>query len=225
MINFVTVCVDKYPTIYAAKLHAQFARLSNLPINHYCITDRPLELPSFIMALDPFIKSKGWWNKLNLFSPEMPKGGILYLDLDIVLMQNFDDEILYMQSRKEEICCVSDSICWMGEKFSSSLMYFNSGALSRIFEEFLIRESKINDRPGGDQVWIGPQLKSVSYIDEAFPKLKKNFKFQLCQNVNGEIIAPIEIDNEIKMVDCSGNPKPHQLNSLPYINENWHQIQ
>ena len=91
MINLVTVCTDKYPIIYAEKLHKQFTKLSNLEVTHYCITDRPDELPNFIKPIYPFKKSKGWWNKLNLFSGDMPAGSILYMDIDIVILQNFDD--------------------------------------------------------------------------------------------------------------------------------------
>ena len=84
------------------------------------------------------------------------------MDLDIVILQNFDDEIIEMTKSIEQMCCVSDAINWMGERFSSSLMCFESGALSHIFDHFIKTESVINNREGGDQVWIGPQLESVN---------------------------------------------------------------
>lgn len=224
MLNFVSVCVDAYPMIYAEKLHSRVDKLSNLDMQHYCITDRPRELPSGIIPIQPFVKSKGWWNKLNLFSTQMPQGNILYLDLDIVVLENFDEEILYMLSRDEQICCVSDAINWMGSKFSSSLMCFKAGALSEIFKNFYENESEINETPGGDQVWTAPQLSSVFYVDEKFPNLKKNFKFQLCELHEGKLKVPLKLSEKIKMIDCGGYPKPHQLATLPYINQNWHQI-
>ena len=51
MINLVTVCTDSYPMIYAEKLHKQFRRLSNLKVEHHCITDRPDELPKFVKPI------------------------------------------------------------------------------------------------------------------------------------------------------------------------------
>ena len=40
-INFLTVCTDKYPIIYAEKITKQFIRSSKLNITPYCLTDRP----------------------------------------------------------------------------------------------------------------------------------------------------------------------------------------
>lgn len=117
----------------------------------------------------------------------------------------------------EQMCCVSDAINWMGERFSPSLMCFESGALSHIFNHFIKTESVINNREGGDQVWIGPQLESVNYIYEKFPNLKKNLKFDLSERVNDNLNIPMSIDNRIKLVDCGGRPKPHELEAWPYV--------
>ena len=176
MINLVTVCTDKYPIIYAEKLHKQFKKLSNLEVTHYCITDRPSELPDFIKPIYPFKKSKGWWNKLNLFSSDMPPGNILYMDLDIVILHNFDDEISAMLKREESICCVSDAINWMDTKFSSSFMLFKSGVHKRIFKNFVENEKDINNNKGGDQVWTAPQIKSIFYIVKIIGKHSRHFR-------------------------------------------------
>ena len=49
--------------------------------------------------------SRGW-NKVNLFSEDMPPGYILYMDLDIVIINNFDDEILAVLDAGHEMNCV-----------------------------------------------------------------------------------------------------------------------
>jgi len=224
MINLVTVCTDSYPMIYAEKLHKQFRRLSNLKVEHHCITDRPDELPKFVKPIYPFKKSTGWWNKLNLFSPEMPSGNILYMDIDIVILNNFDDEISSLLGREESICCVSDSVNWMGVKFSSSLMFFKSGMHTKIFDNFTKNEKNIINNKGGDQVWISTQLKTIFYIDDLFPNLKKNFKFQLAKRDGKKFTVPMNIDENIKLIDFGGRPKPHQLEKLPYIKKNWHLV-
>ena len=224
MINFVSVCTYEFPMIYVDKLHRQFNNKSELEVVHWCITDRPSELPEFVKSITPFKKSKGWWNKLNLFSPQMPNGQILYMDLDIVILNNFDDEIVEMINADESMSCVSDAIHWMGEKFSSSMMCFESGAHEHIYSNFIKNESYINNLEGGDQVWVGPQLQTVSFIDDKFPNLKKNLKFHLSKIENGRIEAPLEINPDVKLVDCTGRPKPHELEVLPYIRNNWHLV-
>jgi len=224
MINLVSVCTDSYSMIYAEKLHQQFDKLTKLDVLHWCITDRPIELSKSIKPIIPYKKSKGWWNKVNLYSPEMPKGHILYMDLDIVILNNFDEEIIEMTKKEETMCCVSDAISWMGVRFSSSLMCFESGVHFEIFDNFIKTESKINNLKGGDQVWTGPQLKSVSYIDDFFPNLKKNLKFHLAKREGDQLIIPQQLDDKIKLVDCGGKPKPHELEALPYIKRNWHDV-
>lgn len=79
----------------------------------------------------------------------------------------------------------------MGEKFSSSMMCFESGAHENIYSNFIENEEKINNLKGGDQVWTGPQLKSVSFIDDKYPNLKKNFKFHLLELVDGKVKIPL----------------------------------
>jgi len=224
MINLVTVCTDTYPMIYAEKLHRRFKQVTNLDVKHFCITDRPDEVAGWAQAIVPFKKSKGWWNKLNLFSPDAPEGHILYMDLDIVILKNFDLEISNMIQRDEKMCCVSDAINWMGVKFSSSLMCFKSGDHASIFDRFIEREQSINEREGGDQVWIGPQLTSVYYVDEDFPNLKKNLKFHLAERQGDKLTVPAKVSGEIKLIDCTGRPKPHELGQLPYMKENWHDV-
>lgn len=70
------------------------------------------------------------------------------MDLDIVVLQNFDDEIVEMTKSTEQMCCVSDAIRWMGEKVSPSLMCFESSSLSYIFNNFVKTESIINNLEG-----------------------------------------------------------------------------
>jgi len=227
VINLFTVCTDLYPIIYANKLHKRFSDVTELDVIHYCITDKPNDLLEMVNPINPFKKSKGWWNKLNLYSNSMPSGLILYMDLDIVIQKNFDLEILKMTQREEKMCCVSDAVNWMGNKFSSSLMLFKSGVHNQIFEKFVKEEKLINNLKGGDQVWTGPQLGSVYYVDESYPNLKKNLKFHLGEfpaDDKSKINLPKRIPDEIKLVDCGGRPKPHELELLPYIKKNWHDI-
>jgi len=224
MINLVSVCTDNYSMVYANKLHRQFSNLTTLEVSHWCLTDRPSELLEFIKPIAPFKKSKGWWNKINLYSPHMPKGHILYMDLDIVLLKNFDEEIIEMTKKTESMCCVSDAIGWMGQRFSSSLMCFESGVHSKIYKYFEKNEDKINNLEGGDQVWTGPQLETVYYIDDDFPNMKKNLKFHLAKRLNNQLQLPITVSDDVKLVDCGGRPKPHELEVLPYIKQNWNLV-
>ena len=223
-INFITVCTDKYPIIYAEKITRQFLRSTSLNVNTFCITDRPNLIGNWANPIALAVKANGWWNKLNLYNPNNPEGWNLYMDLDIVLQNVFDEEIEWTLKQRPSIACVSDAINWMGVKFSSSFMIYKTGSQNEIFEKFRKNHKKIANLAGGDQVWTGPQLKNVLYIDIKFPNLKKNLKFHLAKLNGNDLVLPSILDNSIKLVDCGGNPKPHELKMVPYIKRNWHDI-
>jgi hypothetical protein len=187
-----------------------------------------MELDKAITYLPQKLPARGWWNKVLLFDPELPPGINVYVDLDTVIIQNFDEEIAFAIQKVEEgaeMCCVSDAISWLGCKFSSSLMIFRTGAAAGIWEEFQSSWEKIERRPGGDQVWMAPMLKRICYLDESYPNLKKNLKFQLAKKTeDGRFILPSELPDVVKLVSCSGRPKPHELAALPYVKAFWHDI-
>lgn len=223
-INLITVCTQRYPMIYPEVLHRRFADLSSLDVSHYCLTDRPHEVGDWASPLEPEKLSSGWWNKVNLFGSQMPEGWLLYMDLDIVICENFDDEIRSTIVLDAPINCVSDAVNWMNVKFSSSFMLLKKNAAPHVFQNFIANEPSLINREGGDQVWVGPQLDVVNYIDETFPNLKKNLKFHLADQVDGKFAFPMELPKGVKLVDCGGRPKPHELAALPYVRAAWHDI-
>ena len=189
-INFLTVCTDKYPIIYAEKITKQFIRSSKLNITPYCLTDRPQLISDWAKPLNLAVKTQGWWNKLNLYNPNNPDGWNLYMDLDIVIQDTFDNEIEWVIQQEPSIACVSDAINWMGEKFSSSFMIFKTNSQKLIFERFKNEHNDICNLPGGDQVWTGPQLKNILYINDKFPNLKKNLKFDIAIKNGDKLSLP-----------------------------------
>ena len=227
MINLITVCTDAYPMEYARKTITRFMELTDLECTPYCITDRPDEIRDIATPIKPEIKTVGWWNKVLAYSPNMPKGFNVYLDIDIVLINNFDEEIRYAQRTGKKISCVSDAIMWKGNKFSSSMMMFCTGAMKDVYEYFKpVHKMLEHNYDGGDQVWTGHLLNDddILYLDEVYPDIKMNLKFHLGTKVFGQWKFPHRISPKIKTVDCGGRPKPHDLQDLDYIRNNWHEI-
>ena len=229
-LNLITVCTDQFPPVYVDKLIKKFKTVSDLEFAPYCITDRPKEVEYYAQPLEPPFKLKHWWNKMFLYSTLIPSGINIYMDLDIVIIKNFDAEIEYAVKKiKEgffEIACVSDCVRWKNNKFSSSFMIFQTGKLSHIFKKFKNEYNYVYKKDdGGDQVWTGPLLNEILYIDEVFPDLKKNLKYQIATEWDGQrLILPNFINDKIKLIDCGGWPKPHEINNIPYIVENWQKV-
>lgn len=224
-INFITVCTEKYPIYYAEKITKQFQRKTHLDINYFCITDRPDQIGSWAEPLKLPLLTRGWWNKINLYSHDMPNGWLLYLDLDIVIIDNFDREILWVIEQNHDIACVRDAIDWLGNKYSSSLLIMKTGTQHALFDEFKTNQDKLINFKGGDQVWAGAKIKNPLFIDKQYPNLKLHFKFQLSHITENQFIPPSILPNkDIKMIDCGGQPKPHELAKFEYIRQNWHDI-
>jgi uncharacterized Rossmann fold enzyme len=159
VINVVSVNVGpKYSMDRVTVLHDMVARnLSNQKQRHWCLTDRPDELPEGIEAIPAFGGLPGWWNKVALFSPAMPwsEGDeILYMDLDVCVT-----------GRLEELPhgIIKD---WHWPGYNSSVMRWAHGDHSQIWTAF---DPEVIDKPsealagvlpkgqvnGGDQEWIG----------------------------------------------------------------------
>ena len=224
-INFITVCTDNYPLYYAEKITNRFRSLTSLDMEYFCISDRSSEIKGWAKPIKPSVETSGWWNKVNLYGPHMPKGWLLYMDIDIVIQKNFDFEIMHTINAGHELNCISDAIGWMGVKFSSSLMILKSGKFTNVFNAFCKNKEAIEKHPGGDQVWAGKILKNINFIDDQFPHLKKNLKFDLGEKSGDKFLIPAKLPNEnIKLVDCGGRPKPHELSALNYIKKNWHEV-
>jgi hypothetical protein len=224
-INLITVCTEKYSMLYARKLIQRFTELSDYIVDPYCITDRPNQIDDLATPIAaPF---KTWWNKMYCYSNEMPAGWNVYLDIDNVLLKNFDEVIDFAINKNSKMACLADSIGWMNNKFCSSMMIYETGRMQDIYELFLPNEKKLIKFDGGDQVWTGKFLRDndICYLNEELgDKWKKNLKFDLGKKVMGQWKFPEYIPNNIKIVDCGGRPKPHELENLRYIKENWHDI-
>ena len=226
-INLITVCVDKYPMEYARKLITRFKQVTDFEVEAYCITERPDEIKDIANIIKPPVRINGWWNKMFIYSDIMPEGWNLYPDLDIVICNSFDEELRWVVDKNQPLTCVSDAINWLDNKYSSSMVMLQSGKHNWIYEKWLKIYRKLSDYRGGDQVWTGRLLEQngvdVLYVDEQFPNIKANLKFHLGKrNPGGQL--PTRLPETIKMVDCGGRPKPHEITNLPYITENWHNI-
>ena len=79
---------DKYDVKYVQTLYNMIQRHLTIPYKFYCFTDH-VKLPKLLdgnIICKPFHHHnyEGWWNKLQLFSPEAELEGVnFYLDLEV----------------------------------------------------------------------------------------------------------------------------------------------
>ena len=97
MHNFACVFYgDKYKVDYVKNLYNMVQRNTKVPHNFICFTDSTSiqrQLKTFSIEFRQFKRFDfdGWFNKLQLFSPDSNlEGNTLYMDLDVVIMKNIN---------------------------------------------------------------------------------------------------------------------------------------
>jgi hypothetical protein len=173
----------KYPPEYVNRLYRMVSRHLHRPFRFYCLTEDPQGLSEEIEIL-PLTETglSGWWYKLSLFRDDFYglEGDLLYLDLDVVIT----DDIDFLVDQPGEFLIIRN---WSrNPMWNSSVMRFQIGRFSHIWDRFLERQQEIVDSLNGDQEWIfhcvpdagtWPEDKIVSYkksLDsKALPLLEK----------------------------------------------------
>lgn len=162
-VNFACVWVgEKYGPEYVAILRDMVLRNAST-MEHECafwaVTDRPEELPEGVEAIAASPDLPGWWQKVFLFSPDMPwaEGDrCVYFDLDVVVTGRLEDLV-------ETKGIIRD---WHWPCFNSSVMVWDHGEHREVWEQFdpaqidrpgpiigpeLLPKGQVN---GGDQEWV-----------------------------------------------------------------------
>ena len=88
------VCVNygnKYPKEYTDRLFNMVSRNTTEPFEFYVLTDNVCLYPNYNVIDIRDQNERGWWTKLLMFKPGvLSPGKYLYLDLDVVIVNNID---------------------------------------------------------------------------------------------------------------------------------------
>ncbi len=199
MINVVSVRVGtKYPIEYVEKLHDGICRHLGEEQRHWCLTDDPDSLPEGVTAIPHNPDLPGWWQKVFLFSPDMPWAdgdGVLYMDLDVCVTGR-------LEGLPHGI--IQD---WHWPTYNSSVMRWRHGDHREIWEGF---DRALIDTPsprlapylpsgqvnGGDQEWITAISTWDTFPDDWFVSYR-----------NAQAWPP----EGSKAIIFHGNPKPSEI--------------
>jgi len=207
------VCVywgNKYPAKYVDRLRNMVARnMQHTNYDFYCITEE--QISEDIKTLKPSDNWGTWWQKINLFNPEVvPPGKTLYFDIDSVIVGNIDD----LAAMKTDLPLTIIENFSMNKRHcahNSSTILWDSGdpRVTRIYEEFKKDSKRVMEGLHGDQCWIWRVLKD----DVAnFPSnLISSYKY----HCRGKQLPP-----ETRAVIFHGKPDPDEVNDK-WVAEHW----
>ncbi len=176
MLNFACVYYgDKYTFPYVKHLYNMVKRNLTVPHKFICFTDNTViaERKEFKLTNIEFRQFKrhdfqGWFNKLQLFSPDSNLiGNTLYMDLDIVIMKNIDCFATIGQDH--QFVGLNDFNRTSGI-FNSSIMRFNNATTTNlIWKPYMKRRSEFQQKHG-DQEIVSELIKdhkdTISFPDE-----------------------------------------------------------
>ena len=231
---------DKYPAEYVNRLYRMVRKNISIPYRFVCLTENSDGIMDGIetkpIALDPDLH--GWWYKLQLFQRKLHdlKGPTLFLDLDVVIVDNIDALFDY---EVNNFCIIQD--LQASNLFNSSVFRLNVGSYPEVWEDFQINKKNIVKRLHGDQDWVSekitrpalwPQEWVVSFKKQCNARSKNSFGHigKLLRSTG--LLKPkglASIPDGAKIIYFHGKPDPDDVaNSsydmwkhAPWIKEAW----
>lgn len=205
------VCIkwgQKYSSDFVNKLYAMVRRNLTIPYRFVCFTEDPQGLNQGI-EIFPFEEDilTGWWYKLTLFKKKLYdlEGRILFLDLDLVIVDNIDcflqttDKLNIIQEWNSR----HPKVFW-----NSSVFAFEFGTLPHVWSRFIENPQAGMRTPMGDQRWIWTHVDKQD-INPWTDGWCQSFKYR-CRH---------GLPDDTKIAVFHGKPDPHEVHDIRFKNK------
>lgn len=230
MINIVCLKWGKlYSSDYVNKLYNGFRRNTTIPFHFHCFTEDTQGIEEAVITHPlPQGGLKGWWNKLYLFSKNLPiTGRIFFVDLDTLVTGNVD----HLLMANTGFVVLRDFFYGIAKgvdqhSIGSGLMSYDAEHFSFIWDQFIENPQRaINSvRPHGDQRWIQDQLQGgFTYWQDLYPNHVVSFKVHCNKGLakdarivcyHGKPDIPTSINKHTKV--------PHfDIPPQPWVQDHW----
>jgi hypothetical protein len=204
MINI--ICLKwgkKYGPEYVNRLYAGVKRNTTQAFRFMCFTDDPQNInPEIQIHSLPFSsKLDSWWNKIYLFSRDLPipQGDtIFYIDLDTLITGNIDHIINNRQNKLVALKDFYHGIAKSAGRVGSGLMSWPHGMYDHVWKRFISNPKAIikQAHPHGDQWWVERTVPDVRFWQDLFPNEVVSFKIHCRKG----------LDHHAKIVCYHGRP-------------------
>ena len=130
----------------------------NLPIPHRFVCLSNVEVPCERIPL--LHNWPGYWSKIELFRPGIFEDRVLYLDLDLVVLEslipliNYSSTPFTIMAKKQHGTKHKEGKIII-TKYNSSVMVFDPGAADKLYEKL---DEKVIEKYWGDQDYIADRL-------------------------------------------------------------------
>jgi alpha-N-acetylglucosamine transferase len=180
-----------YSPIWIERLQHMVEKNLSIPHRFVCLSNT--EVPCERISLKQ--NWPGWWSKVELFRPNLFEDRVLYLDLDLLVLNDLESfvnypsefSIIHTSSGKRGVIPRKDGL--EIKKYNSSIMVFNVGVGQDLYIDLLGVNKNMLTTLRSDQDWIGlkyPDLKTFprewvkKLGDCERAKPEKGMKVMLC---------------------------------------------
>lgn len=106
----------------------------------------------------------GWWSKIELFTPGLFDGPVLYMDLDTLPV----GWLLDLVSCPKDLALLSD--LWHPERAQSGVMFFRPGPHTRwLYEGFESSPQAVMRRFRGDGEYVASRVPGAARLQDLYP--------------------------------------------------------
>lgn len=196
MDNRYIICMkwgDKYPAEYVNRLYNMVKRHCTLDFSMVCLTDDDTGIDKDIacypiptLNLPDNIPERGW-KKLTTFSPTLYdlKGVALFLDIDIVIVDNIDCFFTHQAVYDDSVMIIKDwKKPWRGVG-NSSVYRFNigDGSYPNLLGYFEANFAKIRTQVRHEQAFLSQYLKDHHHLEYWPSDWCVSFKYHCLQKI------------------------------------------
>lgn len=231
MINI--VCLkwgDKYGPEYVNRLYAMIKRHTTRPFVFWCFTERPEHIHREIKthALPRSGQLDSWWNKLWLFSEEIPISQgepIFYVDLDTLIVNNIDH---LLSAGNQPMVVLKDflhGIAQTAGQVGSGLMSWRHGDYIHVWHKFIANPRRAIQQasPHGDQWWVEHCIPQRQYWQDLFPNQVLSFKVHCLSGLPAaaRVVCYHGKPSVLESATQSGRVGKYQYTAQQWVKDHW----
>ena len=226
---------SKYGPEYVNRLYKSIVQKSNLlDLEFWCFTDDKAGIDAKIICHPlPYAEElHTWWNKVWLFSDQVPFGPgdkILYIDLDTLATGDISP-LLTADSKK--IIVLKDfyqGIARTAGNIGSGLLLWNHGDYLHVWKRFYADwQSALQQvHPHGDQKWLEINIDGWQHWQDLFPGKVVSFKVDCTNGLpdDARIVCyhgkPSIPDSAVVTTQCNTAFQRWTINPQPWVLDYW----
>ena len=208
----------KYGAEYVNRLYNMVDRHLTLPFQMVCLTDDSTGIDANVkcypipeLDLPSNIPERGW-KKLTTFSPELYdlKGTALFLDIDIVIVDNIDCFFTYQAQHDDSVVIIRDWKKPWRMVGNSSVYRFKVGqnTYPNLLSKFEQNFDTIRSQVRHEQAYLSNYLREHHHLEYWDASWCVSFKYQCVQPFPLSFVKPPILPKGAKMVIFHGEVNP-----------------